>query len=504
MGVIAMRLDFSSLNLGSDSAEKDILVGLSDYFYRNSAYQNILNNRKTILVGHRGSGKSAIFKFIATEEARKGNLVLELSPEEYSYEILSQHLKKESDGSWGKQSSYSIAWQYLIFNLIFKKIVDTKRGLVTGPMKNIYDYVRDNLKNQSINPIGILISYLKRLEGIKIGPHEVRSWKTRELNSLYGMEEIKALVPSLKRVLQRVKIKVFIDELDQGWDNSEDARYFVAGLFQASQKINTIHPNLRVYISIRQELFENIPQIYDDAQKIREEIEVIRWGQEELIEFIGLRISHAIPSAKQLSGTERWRLLFCSNVSPHVSTQDYIISRTHLRPREVLQFCKICISHASRPRIGLDDIARAEVSYSEQKTRDMAAEYRFQYPDLLDFLETFRAGKAVYESHELDELLLSIVCGDIGIGNATWTLNLDDNALKKILWQVGFLKAWAKGGKVTDKHNQGTYLGFYESPKLNLDQVTHFQIHPACHSYLSLKKKRCSSAKRLSDQSSSV
>ncbi len=169
MGVIAMRVDFSTLNLGSDSAEKDILVGLSDYFYRNSAYQNILNSRRTILVGHRGSGKSAIFKFIATEEARKGNLVLELSPEEYSYEILSQHLKKESDGSWGKQSSYSIAWQYLIFNLIFKKIVDNKRGLVTGPMKNIYDYVRDNLKNQSINPIGILISYLKRLEGIKIG-----------------------------------------------------------------------------------------------------------------------------------------------------------------------------------------------------------------------------------------------------------------------------------------------------------------------------------------------
>ncbi len=153
-----------------------------------------------------------------------------------------------------------------------------------------------------------------------------------------------------------------------------------------------------------------------------------------------------------------------------------------------MQFCKICINHASRPRIGLDDIARAEISYSEQKTRDMAAEYRFQYPDLLDFLETFRAGKTVYKSHELDELLLSIVCGDIGIGNATWALSLDDNALKKILWQVGFLKAWAKGGKVTDHPNLGTYLGFYESPKLNLDQVTHFQLHPACHSYLRLQK----------------
>jgi hypothetical protein len=481
-----MKVDLLNLNLGSDSAEKDILVGLSEYFYRNSAYQNILNNRKTILVGNRGSGKSAIFKYIAAEESRKGNLVLELSPEEYSYDILSQHMKQESEGSWGKQSSYSIAWQYLIYNLIFKKIVDSKRGLATGSMKNIYTYVRDNLKTQNINPIGILISYLKRLEGIKIGDHEARIWKTRELSSLYSLEEIQALVPSLQKVLEAIKIKIFVDELDKGWDNSEDAQYFIAGLFQASQKINTIHPNLKVYVSIRQELFENIPQIYDDAQKIREEIEVIRWDQEELLEFIGLRILHSVPKAERLRPKERWQLLFRSSMNREVATFDYLIHRTHLRPREFLQFCKLCVENSAGERVCDESIMKAEAYYSEQKTKDLAAEYRFQYPGLLDLLESFRGGKAIYQSQELDELLLAIVCGDIRIGDATWALTIDDDALKRILWQIGFLKAWAKGGKNTDRKNRSTYLGFYESPKLNLDQVVRFQVHPACHSYLSL------------------
>lgn len=484
-----MKVDLLNLNLGSDSAEKDILVGLSDYFYRNSAYQNILKNRKTILVGNRGSGKSAIFKYIASEEARKGNLVLELSPEEYSYDILSQHMKQESEGSWGKQSSYSIAWQYLIYNLIFKKIVDSKRGLATGSMKNIYNYVRDNLKTQNINPIGILISYLKRLEGIKFGDHEARVWKTRELSSLYSLEEIQALVPSLKKVLEAIKIKIFVDELDKGWDNSEDAQYFIAGLFQASQKINVIHPNLKVYVSIRQELFDNIPQIYDDAQKIREEIEVIRWDKEELLEFIGLRILHSVPKAVRLKPIDRWKLLFRSSVTNHISTFDYLIERTHLRPREFLQFCKLCLENSAGERVTVESIMRAEAFYSEQKAKDLAAEFRFQYPGLLDLLESFRGGKSIYQSYELDEMLLAIVCGDIRIGDAIWALNMDDEVLKRILWQIGFLKAWAKGGKNTDRKNRSAYLGFYESPKLNLNQVSRFQVHPACFSYLSLHNK---------------
>ncbi|PSN10820.1 hypothetical protein C7271_25430, partial [filamentous cyanobacterium CCP5] len=289
-----MPPDIRQLNLGSDSAERDIAIGLSDYFYQNSTYHKFFDGGKTILVGNRGAGKSAIFKYMAAMEGRKGHLVLELSPEEYSYEMLSQFLRSEEEGSWGKQSSYSVAWQYLLYNLIFKKIVEQKRGLVLGPQKDIFSYVENNLRQQDLNTVGILFGYLKRLEEIKLGSFESFQ-KSRELQALYSLEEIKDLIPSLKSVLKRTRIRLFVDELDKGWDNSEDAKYFLAGLFQAAQKINLISPNLQVYISIRQELFDNIPQIYEDAQKIREDVEVIRWGKTELLELIGLRIAHSFP-----------------------------------------------------------------------------------------------------------------------------------------------------------------------------------------------------------------
>ena len=68
---------------------------------------------------------------------------------------------------------------------------------------------------------------------------------------------------------------VLVDELDRGWDSSEDARAFVSGLFQACVSMNEVRPNLRVYVSLRQELYDDIPALYEDAQKYRDLLETI-------------------------------------------------------------------------------------------------------------------------------------------------------------------------------------------------------------------------------------
>lgn len=496
-----MRLDIRSLNLGSDSAERDIDVGLAEYFYQNATYNRFLNGRKTILVGNRGAGKSAIFKYIAATEHKKGNLVLELSPEDYSYELLAEYLRSEKEGSWGKQSAYSIAWQYLLYNLIFKKIVENKRGLLLGAQKNIYNYVVSSDAARETSSIGILVNYLKRIERVKTESHEgiIRS---RDLQSLYDLEEIKSLIPSLNNVLKNTRMTILIDELDKGWDNSEDAKYFIAGLFQATQKINLINVNLRIYVSIRQELFDNIPQIYEDAQKIREDVEVIRWGRNELLELIARRIAHSFPAAEKLTAIKRWKTVFVSKLSSvDVDSLDYIIDRTQLRPRELLQFCKLCIECVDyslvSKRIDECAIAAAEESYSEQKTRDLASEYRFQYPYLLDVFEVFRAKKTYYAKEELDYLLLSIAVGEVDVERAaSWVIDTDYLELKQILWKIGFLKVLVprvasskrSAAKQTPPQSEGTYLGHYELPTVNLENIGQFRVHPACTKFLHLQE----------------
>ena len=117
-----------------------------------------------------------------------------------------------------------------------KRLVGSLPGLKTGAAKRVYVYVRDNHANVDLNPLGAMISYFKRLEGIKIGKLEA-SIKARELHRLYRLEELDGILDDLNEVAESKPIHLLVDELDRGWDASEDAITFVSGLFQAATAI---------------------------------------------------------------------------------------------------------------------------------------------------------------------------------------------------------------------------------------------------------------------------
>jgi len=215
-------LDLSKVSFGAPAAERDIAQGLADYFVESAAFRRVVEGSKNILLGNRGTGKSAIFKVLAQRQKEAGAVVIELTPEDYSYEMLSSTMALESEGSWAKLGAYAVAWKYLIYILVMKGVTEQGPKLKRGDAGDIYRYLRDNHAGQQGSPIGSLISYLKRMEGVKIGPYEAAA-KTRELQQLYQLDEIKPLLEPLRKVLEGKKVFVLVDELDRGWDASEDA-----------------------------------------------------------------------------------------------------------------------------------------------------------------------------------------------------------------------------------------------------------------------------------------
>jgi energy-coupling factor transporter ATP-binding protein EcfA2 len=257
-----MSVFLKDITFGVPAAERD--QDLLACFVLSEAYTKLARGQKTIIFGNRGSGKSALFKKFADDESTKGNIVVQLAPEEYSYKLLSQTMRKEAEGAWAKQGAYAAAWKYLILVRSMKEIVNAGKKFKHGPEARIYNYLRDNHAGTETNPIGMLISYLKRMEGVKIGRYEA-AVKARELRRLYSLEEIAPLIQDIDTVCSRRRVVVLVDELDKGWDASEDAISFVAGLFQAAISLNSQFKNLKVLLSLRRELYDNIPALYDDA-----------------------------------------------------------------------------------------------------------------------------------------------------------------------------------------------------------------------------------------------
>jgi hypothetical protein len=475
------------LDFGTPAAERDIGRGLEKYFVESSAYQRVRSGDKTIVLGNRGAGKSAIFQVLAKRARIAGSHVIELSPEDYSYELLSSTLATENAGSWVKHGAYAAAWKYLIYVLVMKDL--SKKGLRgKGAGGEIHHYLRDNHSNSHMGTLSLLVSYLKRLEGVKIGPIEA-GLRSVELDRLYKLEEIHRLLPALQRVLDGKQVVVLVDELDRGWDSSEDAIAFVAGLFQACVSINGLHRNLRVYVSLRQELYDDIPALYEDAQKHRDLLETIHWTEDSLLELIAKRIrysaqeqGYAADLLEKRDDAECWSAVFSSSDDSF----RYMIDRTLYRPREIIEFCTETLE-AARGRTATlpltkDAIRRAERGYSAQRTKDIAAEYRFQYPGLLSIFDVFRGRGHAFDRDDLELLCLELATGDLPTRETSaWVPMCDPDDLIEVLWQIGFLTAQPRG-------DNGSFYGRHQVQHLNLAAVQHFRIHPMFRNYLGIEE----------------
>lgn len=486
------------LDFGAPAAERDMGRGLEKYFVESAAFQRVRSGAKTIILGSRGSGKSAIFKVLASRERAAGSIVIELAPEDYSYELLSSTMAAADAGSWAKQGAYAAAWKYLIYVLIMKEVSE-KGG--KGTSRAIYRYIRDNHPGPQAGKLSLLLSYLKRLEGVKIGPFEA-GFKSRELDKLYKLEGIHHLLPQLMEILDRQRVIVLVDELDRGWDSSEDARAFVSGLFQACVSINEAHSSLRVYVSLRQELYNDIPALYEDAQKYRDLLETINWADDSLLSLIAKRIRHCAQenghnqrALERAGDTACWNAVFATPPShPAGSSFKYMIERTLHRPREIIQFCAETVETA-RERAATLPLPYAAVNwtergYSAERAKDIAAEYRFQYQGLLDVFDVFRGRSAAFSRDDLELLCLELATGEIPTtGTSSWLTDRDPADVIEILWHVGFLTAQPVSQTQPHRGHTRPFLGAHQIQHLNLAAVQRFQVHPMFHAYLGIQHK---------------
>lgn len=122
-----MTISIDKINFGVPAAERD--DDLLTCFVASETYENLRTGKKTIILGNRGAGKSALFRKLAEEERRRSNIVINLAPEDYSYELLSETLKKEKEGAWVKHGAYAAAWKYLIFVTIMKCLCKERNKL---------------------------------------------------------------------------------------------------------------------------------------------------------------------------------------------------------------------------------------------------------------------------------------------------------------------------------------------------------------------------------------
>ena len=124
-------------------------------------------------------------------------------------------------------------------------------------------------------------------------------------------------------------------------------------------------------------------------------MEYYSWDKDQLADLVGARILAVTAGlSDQEDPRDTWPMIFEDRIDG-VSTFDYVVERSLMRPRHLLRFCREALIRANNRRhlfVSVDDILHSEEQYSGQLIDDLALEYSDRYPGIggiiLEFIES--------------------------------------------------------------------------------------------------------------------
>ena len=208
------------------------------------------------------------------------------------------------------------------------------------------------------------------------------------------------MLERIRTAVAQQPVIVALDRLDDSWDGSLDSQSLLIGLLKAAKSLNDrfgASGGIRVVTFLRSDIYEVLR--FDDKDKHRATERWITWTPELLRDMLGKRLPEGV-SVEELFELGEMR----GSIEPF----NYIVKRTFLRPREILQFIEACIAAAgsSATEISKDAVRDAEARYSAWKVEDIKQEFGRALPRFDSLLESLRQELHRYEnSDELVQLI---------------------------------------------------------------------------------------------------
>jgi energy-coupling factor transporter ATP-binding protein EcfA2 len=398
-------LTLGDVDLGGFDAESD--YKLAEHFVTTAYVESALAGRRTLLLGRKGSGKSALFRQLPRLVEAQGlpTVVIPLTPDAYSWSALKQYQEQ----GLLPEHAHMNAWKLTLAIEVAGRLISmehTWSNDASESIKRLESFVRENFGTLEPNLLTTATGLLKGLHSLNLSAFGFGVGVQRNGTDSQPITPavIAALLDTLAAPLEEQQVIVEFDRLDDSWDGSAESQSLLIGLIKAAKDINDRFgfgngSQLRVLTFLRSDIYDGLR--FDDKDKHRPSEEHILWSMDGLREMLTKRLPESL-SADELFEEGEMR----GRITPF----NYIVKRTFLRPREVLQFVDQCIRHEGAEAIEVSKAAvrSAEDLYSKWKVEDLKQEFAKVSPDFEALLEALRQEFHRYESiEELEALLRS-------------------------------------------------------------------------------------------------
>lgn len=478
------------LFLGSPDALQD--YDLMDYFVKTAYYQQALTGVKQLFIGRKGAGKSATFRALQDVLGRKQkNILVSIAPSDFQFERLTGLLADQYE-ALHPDFVYQSFWRYIILTEVIRTVYERYQHFFQSPVpayiNQILSYVREH---HTILEADFATRAIQTLDSIQLIPHgQSKRVSDTEIEKLLQRARMHDMEQHLQSLAKEYPIFVLVDDIDKQWNPNypPSVRLLLGLINQVSQLNSGFKGSLTAAIFLRQDIFEVLRK--EDEDLVKRNIANLRWDEQALLNVLAERISYRlnedVEDVEVESDEEIWETVLPRTIE-NEQAWSYIVKRSLMRPRDVLQFCQYAIDKAQLRRhseVSESDVLEAERDYSDYMFQALRLEYLHVYPDLDQVIFEFVAWRIRGTVPDvLNFIQEKILQG--ALSSLSWVSSCaeDPERLLKILYEVGFCG-------LGDAKRNLQYYSFdrtYEEARAICYVDPFVIIHPAFHRSLELQ-----------------
>ncbi|MCD4777265.1 MAG: hypothetical protein K8S15_14600 [Candidatus Aegiribacteria sp.] len=405
------------IDLGDTAAENEIRM-LDQYFVSTPQYQQAKLGHARLVVGRKGSGKTAIFYTVRHYLANDRSIfTLDLKPEGHSFTKLRETVTNQM--SEGVQlHTLTSFWNYLLLLEIAKKLLDKeieKAWRDPGTLRRYEEFKKEYLKHSLIIE-GDFSERIMALVNRVIDEYPEDSQDlidTGKITQMIYKHEVSTITKLIGERLKSIgELWLLFDNIDKGWTLQGATPSDVAvvrSLLEATRKLqrslNTMGIDFKSIVFLRKDIADLLIEYTPDRGK--EPIANLDWSDQILLEELLYKRFHNVPG---LEGEFRdiWGKLFDAHVGGEDSFR-YILTRSFFQPRALLNFVTKAIHIAAsrdHKRVLEDDILTAEIAYAEDMFNSVRLEIRDVYPRQPKLLYSFLGQDSILSQEDLYLILM--------------------------------------------------------------------------------------------------
>jgi hypothetical protein len=373
---------------GKEDAENETPQRLKEYFFRNKAYDNLVANLPIrVLVGHKGTGKSALLKVAYNEDQDNNILSLWLRPDDVrgaAPTIASGDLNVRIE-----------AWKKALTQLIAREIAETYADMAISTVKT------EGTQGRLRDVVGI-----------------VKDIFSSQIDK--GISKIRK--SAIEQFQKTSIIRVYLDDLDRGWEAKPSDIRNISALLNAIRDLCGSRNTLQFRLGLRSDVYYLVRTSDESVDKIEANIIFLTWDNHQILIVAAKRIEsfvgRELNEAKLLSAfqSETGRYLhpviepFFAGVGKweHVPIHRVLLSLVRRRPRDLVKLLSGAAREAYKNNqeiITSGDLRSTFEAYSNERLQDLVNEFRTELPNVSNLIRGMRPLKR--ERYTIDQFRYS-------------------------------------------------------------------------------------------------